>query len=189
MANSVEVRIEGVDQFETMVARFRSRFTVAALTARAVALAAEAGQMLHEEVIGQLMKAIYDSPAPEVLFSGSGAMDHGGFDISERSGDLHDAHSLKDEGLRQSVEVDMEYPVSSNEHSGRMVVGDYALSVHDGYIQFIPTKDGGSLDTGTWHPGRPWMELAAIEGFDRIAEFVMLAFAQSIEATWMEVFA
>lgn len=182
--------IEGLDKLEQVNERFSARFTVAELTKRTMIAAFEAGEMLKEEVVGQLIKAIYSQPAPEVLFSGSGEHDHGWWgDTAERTGDLHDAHIHKSEGLLQSVEVDMDHPVSDNAHSNRETVGDYALAVHEGYLQHVPTRDGGSVNTWTFHPGRPWFERAYFEGYDLIILFVEKAFMTLVEECFAEAFA
>lgn len=181
---SVEVKIEGFNELEQMIANFQTRFTASSLTKRVMLIAEQAGVMLREEVIAQLMDAIYSSPAPEVLFSGSGLMDHGGFDTPDRTGDLADAHQLSNEGLIQTVSVDMDRPVSDNAHSGRETVGDYALPVHEGYAQYVFGND-----TQTFHPGRPWMERAWIEGQAPIYGFIEEAFILAVTEMWTEAFA
>ena len=185
---TITVGVAGFETLQRMAERFVTRFNEATITARAMAIATEAGVMLKEEVVAQLVKAVYSQQASEVLFSGSGLMDQGGFDTPDRSGDLHDAHTLTSEGLLQTVSVDMNHPVSDNAHSNRETVGDYALAVHEGYLQHIPLRNGGSMNTWTFHPGRPWFERAAIEGIDPLEMFVFQAFEAIVEELFAEVF-
>lgn len=179
--------VSGLEELQSAVVRFRTLFDPAALIARTMELAALAGAMIKEHVVAELVAEIYSSPAPEVLFSGSGLMDQGGFDTPDRTGALSDAHTLIDEGLLQTICVDMDYPVE-DVHSGRESVGDYAMSVHDGYLQWIPTR-GGAVPSETFHPGRPWFERGAFESQEIAVQFIMQAFSSQMEIAWEASFA
>jgi len=169
------LEVEGLEQLENAGRVIERQLAPAMLTERVLALARAAGEMLKKESVAQVVQLVYDNLSPEVLYSGSGLMVHGGSD--DRTEDLMDAIVLTEEdaGFTQVVKIDENQPVSSNAHSGRELVIDYAIPVHDGYTQFVM-----GTDTGAFHPGRPWFTEAGIEATPKILSFIESAFYEIV---------
>lgn len=172
---TIGLQVEGIEQIERLAATIERELNPLALTERALIIARAAGEMLKAESVKQIIELIYDQPSPEVLFSGSGLMVHGGSD--DRTEDLMDSITLSedDAGFTQIVQVDPTMPVSENAHDGRENVIDYAVPVHEGYMQFV-----FGTDTGAFHPGRPWFTRAGIEATPTILAFVQQAFEEVV---------
>jgi hypothetical protein len=179
MPSTIEIRVQGVDAIRQLERTLANALSPERLTAKAIVIAREAGQILLTATTRAVVEAIYDSPTFPSL-SGKTPSDwsesYGGND-TERSNDLLNAHVLREEnaGLSQIVEVDPDYEVTTDSHSGRELVIDYALFVHDGYVQWVH-----GTDTGVFHEGRFWMRVAEIEAIPVIMEYIAIAFVDSV---------
>lgn len=175
---TITLKITGDNDIRALQHKLAYELNPARLTARAIAVAHEAGVLLLQATTRAVVEAVYDNPSltpsdPSSTFGGNAA---------DRSDDLLHSHILRQEegGLVQVVEVDPNMPVSTDSHSGREMVIDYALAVHDGYVQWVMGHD-----TGVFHPGRFWMRVAELEAVPVILEFINKAFFDTI----YEVFA
>lgn len=169
------LHVDGIEQIERAAAIIERELSPTALTSRVLVIARAAGEMLKAESVKQIIDLIYSQAAPEVLFSGSGLMTHGGNE--DRTQDLMDSITLSEEdgGFVQIVQVDPTMPVSENAHDGRENVIDYAIPVHEGYLQYV-----FGVDSATFHPGRPWFTRAGIEATPAILAFVETAFEEVV---------
>lgn len=172
---SVGLEITNLAEFEASLDRFEQMISVPRITMRAIKIASEAGIILKTASVQALTEAVYDNASPQVWLE-EGGWAHGG--NKSRTEDLLHSIVLKDEGLFQTVEVDPDMPVSQDDHDGRQMVIDYAVAVHEGYMQYTPVRGGGSKSTGIFHPGRFWFDVAEIEAFPVIEAFVLIAFEE-----------
>ncbi|MHB8592522.1 MAG: hypothetical protein ACYDBO_11060, partial [Vulcanimicrobiaceae bacterium] len=109
---TMALQVEGIEQIERAAAMIERELSPLALTERVLVIARAAGEMLKAESVNQIIELIYSQPAPEVLFSGSGLMVHGGNE--DRTEDLMDSIIVTEEegGFTQVVQVDptMRFP-------------------------------------------------------------------------------
>jgi len=147
----------------------------AAITSRVIVIANRAGVALKEAAVRACMEEIYDQPESESY---------------TRTQALLNAHRLyiEDGGMIQVVDID---PDATPEESrglgdsafrerwvsgGRETVLDYAVPVHEGYVQWIYGHN-----TGEFHPGRFWFDRTVEEAGPVIVNFIQLAFFEIIE--------
>lgn len=179
MPATVEFKITGVDELRSLQRQLGSVLEPEKLAAKAVEVARQAGQILLLTTTRAVIEAVYDNPNFPGLSDITPSDPQGtyGGNDADRTNDLVNAHVLREEngGLTQIVEVDPNMPVSSDSHSGRELVIDYAVFVHDGYVQWVHGHD-----TGVFHPGRFWMRVAEIEAVPVIMEYIALAFVDSV---------
>lgn len=179
MPSTIKISVQGVDEIRQLQRKLSIELDPARLTVKALAIARQAGQILHQAATRAVIEAVYDNPAMPGLsdVTPSDLAGTYGANPADRTNDLLNAHILREEdgGFTQVVEVDPNVPVSSDAHSGREMVIDYAVFVHDGYVQWVH-----GTDTGVFHPGRFWMRVAEIEAVPVIIEFIALAFVDSL---------
>lgn len=184
----IEIKIDGIEELTAMRGRVEQLLSPASLTARVMSIAEEAGVILHLAAVSACIEAVYNNPVSPGYPKANGEIPSGGgFPDSARSGDLVDAHVLISDGLSQSVVIDPDMSVSSNSHPGREKVIDYAIPVHEGYTQWLPHRNGESTNTGIFHPGRFWLEVAAIETAPVILEYVKAAYEEVVTQIITEI--
>lgn len=179
----IEFRMEGLDRVEHAINVLTEQLAPATLELHVLKIAAEAGEILKIASVRALIEAVYDHPnfpslasvTPSDLFGTFGG------NAEQRTDDLLHSIIHRDQGLTQIVEVDPDMPVSENAHSGREMVIDYAEYVHEGYTQWIPDGRGGSTNTGIFHPGRFWFDVAMEESDAVILAFIEVAYGRVIE--------
>ena len=161
-----------------MADKIESLLSPAALEARVLVIAAQAGQLLLQATVRACIEAIYDHPSYPSLWNVTPSDPEGTFGGNEavRTFALLDAHEVVNEGLMQTVRIDPNAEAQRNVHSGREMVTDYAVPVHEGYEQVVYGHP-----TGVAHPGRFWFDVAALEAGPVVAEFVAVAFEQAVE--------
>lgn len=180
MGASVAVEIEGIEEFDRAAERLAFMTSPAALQSRVLFLANQAGMILKMASVQALVEEVY-SRASTPLVSQELVPIHGG-NADERSEDLLRSIRHVNEGFTQVIEVDPDMPVSSNAHAGRELVIDYAIAVHDGYVQWIPNGHGGSKNSGVFHPGRFWFNAALIEAEPALLTFLEIALEEMFTA-------
>ncbi len=157
--------ITGGDRVREAAANLERLLSKSAVTAIAMRIAAEAGVMLRESVIAEVVEVIYDQP-----------------DRWGRTGALKRAHEVVDEGMTQRVRISPTAGAEPLPHSGRETVMDYAVHVHDGYTQWFMGRN-----TGVYHEGRPWFTDAVEKYGSQVVEFVCLAFQQAVEKAFAQI--
>lgn len=172
---TITLKVTGANDVRALQHKLAVELDPVKLTQRAIAVAHAAGVFLLQATTRAVVEAVYDSPQYDLTPSDPG--NHFGGNLADRTNDLLQSHVLREEegGLVQVVEVDPNMPVSSNSHSGREMVIDYALAVHDGYVQWVMGNN-----TGIFHPGRFWMRVAEIEAVPVIIEYINKAFFDTI---------
>ena len=175
--------VEGTGRMREAAQNIRRAFGPAALTTIAIAIAADAGKKLKEAVVQQCVDEIYElsgglSPfTPMTLPALSEALGNSyGGNPEERTGALQRSHQLVNGGLTQTVNIDPAAGAEPEPHSGRVTVMDYAESVHEGYTQWVMGHN-----TGVYHVGRPWFQIAVERHGEEICEYVVLAFRVAAE--------
>lgn len=180
----INIEVSGLEEIRRITRVIETELAPERLALRAVEIAREAGQILLIAATRAVIEAVYDHPNFPGLWSRtpSDPQENFGGNEAYRMNDLLDAHHLREEdgGLVQVVEVDPNRPVSINSHPGREMVIDYAIHVHDGYVQWVYGHN-----TGVFHPGRFWMRVAEIEAVPVIMEYVAQAFSDVIEKVVM----
>lgn len=180
----IEIEVSGIEELTSFASRMQSLLSPAMLTARTLSIAREAGHLLLIASVRACIEAVYDHPNFPTLYtttpSKPGSDSFGGNE-AERTNALLDAHELVDEGLSQIVQVDPDAAVELGSHSGRERVIDYAIPVHEGYTQWVYGRN-----TGVFHPGRFWFDVAAHESGQVILAFVQVAFFQTVEELFSE---
>lgn len=172
MATTVKINLTGLDDLKALQKSLSESLSPSVLTAKALVLAREAGIILLQSATRAVVEAVYDQPT-----SPNDIMGQFGGNLVDRTNDLINSHHLVEEegGFVQLVEVDPNFPVSDNAHPGRDMVIDYAMYVHDGYVQYVFGRN-----TGVFHPGRFWMRVAEIEAVPVIMEYIALAFVETV---------
>ena len=174
----IEIETNADKELLRMAERMDELLSIGALEARAMLIAAEAGQLLLQATVRACIEAVYDHPNYPSLWTTTPSDPEGAFGGNEavRTFALLDSHHLVSDGLTQKVEVDPHAVAQRDVHSGREMVMDYAPYVHDGYTQYVYGHN-----TGVEHPGRFWFDVAAKEAGPVVAEFVIVAFEQAIQ--------
>lgn len=177
----IEVQVEGIERLQRVGERLAQLLSPIALTERVLVIAKEAGVALHAASVRACMEAIYDQPASLTY---------------DRTGALLRAHRLseQDGGFTQVIDIDPDAVPDPGSRSlndaeyrerwvtaGRERVLDYAIPVHDGYVQWIFGQN-----TGEFHPGRFWFDVAGEEAGPIIGTFLEQAFAQIIGQVVLE---
>lgn len=185
----ISVEIEGLTMLNNFASRLEYLLSPESLTERVILVAREAGQLLHRAAVRACIEAVYDHPNfpslwtstpshPDGYFTRDGKVYHiVGSDGNEatRTNALLDSHELVDEGMTQTVRIDPAAEAQVDTHPGRELVLDYAIPVHEGYTQFVY-----GYNTGVFHPGRFWFDVAAQESGPVIASFLEIAFEQIV---------
>jgi hypothetical protein len=176
----IEIRVDGLERLTRAAETLGIMLSPAALEVETMKLAIEAGVILQRTAVRALIEGVYDLEATPQVRLAEGGWIHGG-NPDERTDDLLHSLILRSEGFTQIVEVDPTMPVSENAHADRELVIDYAIPVHDGYVQHVPNGHGGSVNTGVFHPGRFWFKVAEAEAPPIILAFIETAFYEIVK--------
>lgn len=182
------VKVEGIEKLESAQVRLEELFSVENLTLKTIALAKEAGVVLLQASVRACIEAVYDAPNFPSLWTTTPSHPTGyieGGNEATRTNALLDSHILTEEvgGLVQFVQIDPSAEAEGDIHSRRELVTDYAIPVHEGYEQYVYGRD-----TGVFHAGRFWFDVAQQEAGPVIAAFVEVSFMQIITEILTEVF-
>jgi hypothetical protein len=152
--------------------KFSAALSDERLIARTLKIAAEAGTILLSSAVQNCIDSVYGASSETT-------------DIEheyDRTLALLESHIVTDEGLTQFVGIDPSAE-AVDPHSGREMVLDYAIPVHEGYTQFFMGKN-----TGNFVAGKFWFDAALGESTPVLVAFVDQAFTQIIEETIAEIF-
>ncbi len=161
-----------VDNIINLEERFKQLFSVENLVIRTVKIAQEAGVILLNSAVQNCIDAVYGAT------NATTDLEH----EYERTLALLDSHIVEDKELEQFIGIDPS-AIAVDPHSGREMVIDYAIPVHEGYTQFVFGKD-----TGVFHPGRKWFDNTLAETSPVLVQFIEKAFEQIIIESLTEVF-
>ncbi len=161
-----------VDNIENLQQRFAYSFSNEKLIAKTIKIAEECGVKLLAATVQACIDAVYSASNPTTDFEHE----------YERTLALLDAHIVENAGLDQIVLID---PAAEavDPHSGRELVSDYAIPVHEGYTQYVFGRN-----TGVFVPGKFWMETTVAEQSPILLQFIQAAFEEIIIEVLEEVF-
>lgn len=181
----ISVKITGIEALKQAEDAIATRLAPAMLTKEVEQIAQQCGVTLKAAAVRACIEAIYQHESPAVLIDdGRLPHTHGSANSGlqyERTEALLESHELVSNGLIQVVTINPDMEVE-NPRENRERVIDYARHVHDGYTQWVPQYNnnesglGTARNTGVFHPGRFWFDVAQIEAFPVIIEFVMAAY-------------
>jgi hypothetical protein len=160
------------DNILDLESKFATALSPERLLERTVLIAQEAGIILLNASVQACIDAVYGATNPTT------DSEH----EYERTLALLDSHIVEDQGLDQIVLIDPSAE-AVDPHSGRELVTDYAIPVHEGYTQFYFGKN-----TGTFVPGKFWFDTTIAESSPVIFAFVIKAYEELIEECLAEVF-
>jgi len=157
---------------EDLESKFAAALNNEKLIERTILIAQEAGTILLSSAVQNCIDSVYGASSETTDFEHE----------YERSLALLEAHQVEDEGLIQFVGIDPSAE-AVDPHSGREMVLDYAIPVHEGYTQFVFGKN-----TGVFHPGRQWFDVALQESSPILVSYITKAYEQLIMELLNEVF-
>jgi hypothetical protein len=142
------------------------------LTIRTIAIAKEAGTILLNHAVQACIDSVYSASSlttdPEHEY--------------ERTLALLDSHYVDDQDLEQFIGID---PTAEavDPHSGREMVLDYAIPIHEGYTQHY-----FGHNTGNFVVGKPWFDQTVAEAAPIITAFIIEAYSTIVEEILIEAF-
>ncbi len=157
---------------EDLESKFATSLSTIKLTERTVLIAQQAGVMLLAAAVQNCIDAVYGATSETT------DVEH----EYERTLALLESHILEDQGLDQIVLIDPSAE-AVDPHSGRELVIDYAVPVHEGYTQFFMGKD-----TGRFVVGKFWFEATIAEKSVILASFISAAYEELMMECLEEIF-
>ncbi len=146
--------------------------SVEKLIERTILIAKEAGEIILNSSVQNCIDSVYSASSGTTTFENE----------YERTLALLESHQIEDFGLSQIINIDPNAEAVDG-HSGREMVTDYAIPVHEGYIQYVFGKN-----TGVFVPGKFWMDAALQESSPVLVSYITKAFEELIVESLIGVF-